>query len=79
MTVKELRDMLFAFSADTEVTIVQDVTTIEGILEGRSRTIVGVMQTHDIELTKNEVTEFGRAVKERALLICGRADERSRV
>lgn len=72
MTVKELRTKLYAFADDTEIEIVQDITTIESIRESRTRGILGIMKTQDVELEPVEDgVDVSTTVNERALLIVG--------
>lgn len=74
MTVKELRNRLFAFADDTEVEIVSEITTVDSILTGRTRNVVAVMQTNDMILIDTEYgKDVGTVANERALLICGNA------
>lgn len=72
MTVKELRTKLYAFAEDTEIEIVQDITTIESIRKGRTRDILGVVKTQDVEMERGESgAVVGMTVNERAMLIVG--------
>lgn len=70
MTVKELRNKLFAFADDTEVEIVTDITNVESVREGRTKGVLTVVQLNDVVLVDTEYgKDVGTTANERALLV----------